>query len=62
MGHASLHSCYESTHAAKCDVCLKELYYAYRATRRGRTPGQIRAGIIRGEWEQVDLQSAATLK
>lgn len=61
MGHNSLHSCFENTHGAQCDVCLKELYYSYAQTKKGKTPTQIRQGIIKGEWKQVDLGSAASM-
>jgi hypothetical protein len=61
MGHNSLHSCYENTHGAQCATCLKELYYAYQQNQKGKTAKQIRAGIIQGEWKQIDLQSAATI-
>src|ERR1700758_5053552 len=46
MGHKSLRTCYESTHAAHCAVCLKELYYAYSENKKGKTLAQIRSGII----------------
>lgn len=62
MGHNSLHSCFEGVHGAQCATCLKELYYSYLETRKGRTAKQIRAGIIRGEWKQVDLQTTASIK
>ena len=61
MGHNSLHSCYESEHAAHCGACLKELYYSYQMHKKHKTARQIRAGIIRGEWKQVDLQKAAKM-
>ena len=61
MGHNSLHSCYENTHGAQCSTCLKELYYSYQQHQKGKTATQIRAGIIKGEWKQIDLQSAATI-
>jgi hypothetical protein len=61
MGHNSLHSCFESTHGAQCSTCLKELYYSYQQNKKGKTAAQIRAGIIKGEWKQIDLQSAATI-
>jgi hypothetical protein len=61
MGHNSLHSCFETAHGAQCSTCLKELYYSYQQNKKGKTPAQIRAGIIKGEWKQVDLQSAATI-
>jgi hypothetical protein len=51
MGHNSL----------QCSTCLKELYYSYQQHQKGKTATQIRAGIIRGEWKQIDLESAATI-
>ena len=61
MGHNSLRSCFENTHGAQCDICLKELYYSYQQHRKGKSAAQIRAGIIKGEWRQIDLQSAAAI-
>lgn len=61
MGHNSLHSCFESTHGAQCATCLKELYYSYVQHKKGKTAAQIRAGIIKGEWKAVDLESAAAI-
>jgi hypothetical protein len=60
-GHNSLHSCYENTHGARCATCLKELYYSYQQHQKGKTATQIRAGIIKGEWKQIDLDSAAAI-
>lgn len=62
IGHTSLRSCYESTHAAECGTCLQELYYSYQMTKAGKTPRQIRQGIIRGDWQQVRLEDAADLQ
>jgi hypothetical protein len=61
MGHNSLHSCFENTHGAQCATCLKELYYSYQQHQKGKTATQIRAGIVKGEWKQVDLQAAASI-
>ena len=61
MGHNSLHSCFENTHGAQCATCLRELYYSYAMHEKGKTAAQIRQGIIKGEWRQVDLQSAASM-
>src|ERR1700733_4734776 len=61
MGHNSLHSCYENTHGAQCSTCLKELYYSYQQHKAGKTATQIRAGIIKGEWRQIDLDTAASI-
>ena len=62
VGHKSLHSCYESAHAAHCSACLKELYFAYMETKKGKTPAQIRAAIVKGDWEKIDLTSAAEIQ
>jgi hypothetical protein len=59
IGHRSLRTCYESTHAANCDACLKELYYIVQEKKKGKSAPQIRKGIIAGNWRQVDLQAAA---
>ena len=62
MGHNSLHSCFEGMHGAECSTCLQELYYSYVQHKKGKTAAQIRAGIIRGEWKQIDLQTAALIE
>jgi len=59
VGHNSLHSCFENTHGAECSTCLKELYYTYQQHQKGKTATQIRAGIIKGDWKSIDLESAA---
>ena len=59
MGHNSLHSCFEGTHGAACSTCMREAVYSYQQTKLGCTPAQIRAGIERGEWQNIDLESAA---
>jgi len=61
IGHNSLHSCFEGTHGARCSTCLKELYYSYQQNKKGKTATQIRAGIMKGEWKQIDLDAAATM-
>ncbi|MGA9209336.1 MAG: CYCXC family (seleno)protein, partial [Terriglobales bacterium] len=59
VGHKSLHSCFESTHGAHCAACMRELFYTYEQHKAGKTAAQIREGIIKGEWEKLDLQAAA---
>lgn len=61
MGHNSLRSCFEGTHGAQCATCLKELYYSYTEHKKGRTAAQIRKGIIKGDWKQVNLETAASI-
>ena len=55
LGHKSLRSCFEGTHGATCSVCMREAAYAYQQTQKGSTPAQIRAGIERGEYIEVNL-------
>ena len=55
QGHKSLLDCFVGTHGAECDVCQKEAVLAYQLTQKGKTPAQIRAAIIRGDWRPVNL-------
>lgn len=55
QGHGSLLDCFVSRHGTGCNICMKEAFYSYEQTRRGKKPEQIREGIIRGDWEKVDL-------
>ena len=55
-GHKSLLDCYASTHGSECDICQKEAVFSYQQTQKGKTPEQIRAAIIRGDWKSVDMQ------
>jgi hypothetical protein len=55
-GHKSLLDCFVSTHGSECDICQKEAVLAFQQTQKGKTPAQIRAAIIRGDWKSVDMQ------
>jgi len=55
VGHTSLLDCYVDRHAAACAVCKIEAVYAYEQIKLGKTPAQIRGGIIQGKWRDVDL-------
>ena len=55
QGHGSLLDCFASKHGAGCNICISEDFYAYEQLRKGKTAAQIRAGIIRGDWQSVDL-------
>ncbi|PYS50090.1 MAG: hypothetical protein DMF68_08260 [Acidobacteria bacterium] len=46
MGHKSLHSCFEDTHASQCAVCVSEALVAYDLQKSGKTPAEIRDRII----------------
>ena len=60
QGHGSLLDCFASKHGSGCDVCIREDFYAYEESRKGKTAAQIRAGIERGEWQQVDVSKYET--
>jgi hypothetical protein len=59
FGHDSLRGCFTDEHGANCGTCMAEAYYAYQMTKKGATPKQIRAGIMRGDYHDIDLQKAA---
>lgn len=60
QGHGSLLDCFASKHAAGCTICIREGFYAYEQTRKGKTGAQIREGIEHGEWQQVDITKYQT--
>jgi len=60
QGHESLLDCFVSKHGAGCETCVREDLYSYEQTRKGKTPAQIRAGIIQGEWQSVDISKYQT--
>ena len=60
QGHTSLLDCFASKHGAGCGVCMREAIYSYEQSNRSKTPAQIRAGIERGEWQQVDMSKYQT--
>jgi hypothetical protein len=55
VGHTSLLDCFRDNHGSVCDVCKKEAAYTYQQTKLGKTPAEIRAGIMAGKWKLVDL-------
>jgi hypothetical protein len=60
QGHKSLLDCFASTHGSECGVCMREAVYSYEQTKKGKTAAQIREGIERGEWQQVDMSKYQT--
>ena len=62
MQHNSLHSCFSGMHGAQCTTCMQELYYTYKMYKKGKTASQIRAGIIKGEWNTIDLDEAVKME
>ena len=55
QGHTSLLDCFASKHGAGCGVCMREAIYSYEQSHKGKTAAQIRTGIERGEWREVDM-------
>jgi hypothetical protein len=60
QGHTSLLDCFVSKHGSGCQICVREDLYSYEQSRKGKTPAQIRDGIISGEWESVDVTKYQT--
>jgi Protein of unknown function with PCYCGC motif len=60
QGHTSLLDCFASKHGSECGVCMREAIYSYEQSHKGKTAVQIRAGIERGEWRDVDMSKYAT--
>jgi Protein of unknown function with PCYCGC motif len=60
QGHASLLDCFVSKHGSGCQICVREDLYSYEQSRKGKTPAQIRDGIMRGEWQSVDIPKYQT--
>jgi hypothetical protein len=56
-GHKSLHSCFEGDHGSHCSTCMQEAFYAYQMTKQGKTAKQIREGVMKGEYKNIDLRS-----
>jgi hypothetical protein len=54
QGHSSLLDCFASKHGSDCGTCIYEDFYSYEQFRKGKSAAQIRAGIIKGEWQSVD--------
>lgn len=61
-GHASLRSCFESTHGANCGTCMQEALYSYRQSKKGWSPKMIRDGIVRGDFQMIDLQNVPPIE
>ena len=46
IGHKSLLSCFQDTHASQCTVCVSEALVAYNMQKSGMKPEQIRERIV----------------
>lgn len=54
-GHRGLVDCFRDKHAAGCLVCMKEALLADKLHRQGLSAADIRARIIAGDWEKIDV-------
>jgi Protein of unknown function with PCYCGC motif len=61
-GHSSLRSCFEGTHGANCSTCMQEALYAYRQSQRRWSAKMIRDGIMRRDFQMIDLQNVPPIK
>jgi hypothetical protein len=41
---------------------MQEAYYSYVETKAGKSPAEIRARILKGEWQNIDLNTAASIE
>ncbi|HKX32039.1 MAG TPA: CYCXC family (seleno)protein [Blastocatellia bacterium] len=55
-GHRSLLDCYVSDHGAGCMLCIKEGYFIDKMHKEGRSAGEIRDLVVRGDWQTVKLE------
>jgi hypothetical protein len=62
FGHDSLRACFTDEHGAHCGTCMAEAIYAYQMTKKGATPKQIRAGIMHGDYQSIDLQKVGDIR
>jgi uncharacterized protein with PCYCGC motif len=58
FNHTSLLDCFASTHTAGCGICMAETFLAYRMTKQGKTPAEIRAAISRGDWKKAETKNS----
>jgi len=61
-GHASLRSCFESTHGAGCTTCMQEALYSYRQSKKGSSIKMIRDGILHGDYKLIDLENVPPIQ
>jgi Protein of unknown function with PCYCGC motif len=63
LGHTCLLDCITKPdkHAAICQLCLKEILYAYKQVKAGKSAPEIRKEIIAGKYDSIDLTKYHTL-
>jgi hypothetical protein len=60
-GHTSLLDCFVGEHGVECKICQREVVFAFRETRRGRSPKKIRASVIKREWQHEEVDDLKSL-
>jgi hypothetical protein len=55
FGHKSLLDCHKDNHSAECLVCIKEALLTGQLHKAGKSAAEIRAAIVRGDWQQISL-------
>ena len=54
--HRSLLDCYASDHSVGCALCQKEGLLVHKLLAEGRNATEIRASVVRGDWQAVKLE------
>ncbi len=60
-GHGSLLDCFADAHGEECGICQREAVFAYQQTMAKVPVNQIRARVIAGAWQKVDMSPAALM-
>jgi len=58
-GHKSLLDCFMDQHGVWCEICHKEVIFAYEQSRAGKTPAEIRLALENGDAWKIDIKNFA---
>jgi hypothetical protein len=53
IGHKSLLSCYVDRHAADCEICMDQTFYAYDRSQKGDMIAQVRNAVDKKFWRPL---------
>jgi hypothetical protein len=53
IGHKSLLSCYVDRHAADCEICMDQTFYACELSQKGDTIAQVRNSVDKKFWRPL---------
>jgi len=45
-----------SSYTAGCGICIGETFFAFQMANQGKTPSEVRAANIRGDWKKADVK------